>query len=459
MAEGKFKPALLTGNRIASPSQKCSHDSSNALTGESFKEATLSSCLHTTLSPNRSKVKRRVTFLEDYADGPTSSNDLSTENASHVAEDKPTVKDTVLTRASSGRPDVFPQSPDLSRQTWPTRQSPSTRPSAPEPVPCRLTDLAHFQTEMEASIDRLLQLTTDLEIATVVPAQCAADYRDCGVPQLWTAFQPNLSEDRPLQVDGYDCKQKPKQHADGDKAVKLLAPPAFVSPQSMMNTPQPIPTLDNHGQTCAPPQMTHDRQKPTEITKVSGWSEGPSGSLCGSRPLPPSTSELLAVLRGLLDLIDQHWNGNFSLHLNPSFLEQAYNILTNLKSTSHNEIVEKRGTNNSATTMAEESKEDNSNCTEIAHLRRQLAQEKEKMTCVQKKLVTALMDNIKLKNQMKDLRKDNSSWHNMHRQWCSCLELQEKVLEEEEKHFKGLKDSLEILQSTHRSLQRLSNRN
>lgn len=136
----------------------------------------LSSSLRTTISPNRFKVKRRVTFLEDYTDAPTtttsSSDAVSMENARHVVEDKCTVRDAASTGSSSGRPGVFPQGPALSRQTRPaltlirTRQSPSSSGRAavtPQPAPARtttLTGLAHFQKEMEASISRLLQLTT-----------------------------------------------------------------------------------------------------------------------------------------------------------------------------------------------------------------------------------------------------------------------------------------------------------
>ncbi|XP_063044339.1 uncharacterized protein LOC134438656 [Engraulis encrasicolus] len=253
------------------------------------------------------------------------------ENARHVVEDKCTVRDAASTGSSSGRPGVFPQGPALSRQTRPaltlirTRQSPSSSGRAavtPQPAPARtttLTGLAHFQKEMEASISRLLQLTTDLEIATTLPSQ--SDNSDCAGPQVWTAFQPSLCEDRPLQVDSYDCKQKPKKHVDTPDAVVKSSPPP--PPQGMINTPQSIPTSDNHTQISAQPPMTHGRQKPTEVTKVPGWSDGASrsSSVCGSRPVPPpSTSELLLVLRGLLDLIDQHWRGNFSLHLNPVFL-------------------------------------------------------------------------------------------------------------------------------------------
>lgn len=107
-------------------------------------------------------------------------------------------------------------------------------------------------------------LSADLEIATTLPSQ--SDNSDCAGPQVWTAFQPSLCEDRPLQVDSYDCKQKPKKHVDTPDAVVKSSPPP--PPQGMINTPQSIPTSDNHTQISAQPPMTHGRQKPTEVTKV-----------------------------------------------------------------------------------------------------------------------------------------------------------------------------------------------
>lgn len=56
--------------------------------------------------------------------------------------------------------------------------------------------------------------------------------------------------------------------------------------------------------------------------------------------------------------------------------EQAYNILVNLKSTFHNGVAEKRHT-----TELEESRKDNPDCTEIALLKRQLAQKTEQLVC------------------------------------------------------------------------------
>ena len=111
-------------------------------------------------------------------------------------------------------------------------------------------------------------LPADLEIATIVPDKSAADYDGCGVFPLWNAFQPNLSEDRPLEVDGYNCTLKPKQCAE-DKALKLMALPASVSPQGLMNAPQNIFPSDHNKQISASRLMTHRREEPTETSKVN----------------------------------------------------------------------------------------------------------------------------------------------------------------------------------------------
>lgn len=42
------------------------------------------------------------------------------------------------------------------------------------------------------------------------------------------------------------------------------------------------------------------------------------------------------------------------------------------------------------------------------------------------------------------------SFLTVNRQWQNCLQLQGKVLEAEGKHFKELRDSMEIVQATHR---------
>ncbi|XP_048118712.1 leucine-rich repeat-containing protein 36-like isoform X2 [Alosa alosa] len=410
MAEGEFKTAKHLPNKTASSTQDSLQDSSKVFKAASFTEeykplprATHLSSLLTTLSPKCPKEKRRVTFLEDYKNIKTSHKDLCIDSTSQVEEDTCSKKQAILTRPSPERSDKILQGHDLSEQTQTKCQSPNKWSFTLDAAPHTLNSIAHFQTEMEASINRLLQLTTDLEIATIVPDRSAIAYHACGLKK----------------------------------------------------TQQPTSPLDHNRQIVTSQPMTHSQEETTETSKVSGLSGVGSSSLCDSPLLPPHISELSAVLRGLLDLVDRHWSGNFSLHLNPNFLEQAYSILSKLKSSSHKETEEKRDVGGNESVTIHEKREKSHDCTEVGHLQGTLTQ-KSQLTCLQKQLVTALMDNIKLKHEIHKLREDNSSWNNIDRQWQSCLQLQGKVLEAEEKHLKELKDSMDILQATHRSLQRLS---
>lgn len=44
------------------------------------------------------------------------------------------------------------------------------------------------------------------------------------------------------------------------------------------------------------------------------------GSSLPGPEVQPYGPDVCAVLRTLLDLVDEHWNGQFSLHLNPNFM-------------------------------------------------------------------------------------------------------------------------------------------
>ncbi|XP_048118713.1 leucine-rich repeat-containing protein 36-like isoform X3 [Alosa alosa] len=426
MAEGEFKTAKHLPNKTASSTQDSLQDSSKVFKAASFTEeykplprATHLSSLLTTLSPKCPKEKRRVTFLEDYKNIKTSHKDLCIDSTSQVEEDTCSKKQAILTRPSPERSDKILQGHDLSEQTQTKCQSPNKWSFTLDAAPHTLNSIAHFQTEMEASINRLLQLTTDLEIATIVPDRSAIAYHACGESQLWNAFQPNLTEDRPLEVEGYTSALKPKQCVE-DKTINLMAPPASVSPLGLKKTQQPTSPLDHNRQIVTSQPMTHSQEETTETSKVSGLSGVGSSSLCDSPLLPPHISELSAVLRGLLDLVDRHWSGNFSLHLNPNFLEQAYSILSKLKSSSHKETEEKRDVGGNESVTIHEKREKSHDCTEVGHLQGTLTQ-KSQLTCLQKQLVTALMDNIKLKHEIHKLREDNSSWNNNNgRVVCNC---------------------------------------
>lgn len=107
-------------------------------------------------------------------------------------------------------------------------------------------------------------LFADMEIATSFPNRVSnrssTDDQGCET-QLWNAFQP-------LKVDGCNSTLRPEQSSE-DKAIKLMAPPASVSPAGMMKTQQPISSIDRNRQIAPSQMMTHSAEEPTETSKVN----------------------------------------------------------------------------------------------------------------------------------------------------------------------------------------------
>lgn len=64
-----------------------------------------------------------------------------------------------------------------------------------------------------------------------------------------------------------------------------------------------------------------------------------------------------------------------------SHTEQALNILTKLKASSQNEMEEKGDVNGSESLKMEGGRIESPDCTEVGHLRRQLAQKTQQLVC------------------------------------------------------------------------------
>nr|XP_046193938.1 leucine-rich repeat-containing protein 36-like [Oncorhynchus gorbuscha] len=176
----------------------------------------------------------------------------------------------------------------------------------------------------------------------------------------------------------------------------------------------------------------------------------------------PGVAELSSSLRGLLNLVDQHWAGTRSLHLNPSFLGQAYDLLSALGSppatSCLTETEEKReGQNRGGQEQSESHVDVTPQCSEIALLKRKLSFTQQQLESLKKRLVEALKENYNLR--LTSLKQDSSTTAeaNCGRHWDRCLQRQVLALREQETHLRQLEQTIVLLQGNHRSL--VSNNN
>ncbi|XP_046696681.1 leucine-rich repeat-containing protein 36-like [Silurus meridionalis] len=133
--------------------------------------------------------------------------------------------------------------------------------------------LAETETELEARTDRLLRLTNDLYEAT---------HQSDAATQIYEMKQMKISPKYRLQM---------KTLLNPDK-------------QEMQQT-----------------------SKQQLKTKEQVFLPEAQGSSLPGTAVQPFGPDVCAVLRTLLDLVDEHWNGQFSLHLNPNFMAKAILLL------------------------------------------------------------------------------------------------------------------------------------
>ncbi|KAB5525874.1 hypothetical protein PHYPO_G00145220 [Pangasianodon hypophthalmus] len=133
--------------------------------------------------------------------------------------------------------------------------------------------LAETDTELESHTDRLLRLTRDLYEATHLPDAAIQFFE---MRQEERSPIHRLCMNSLLQADKQEIQPTPKQQLKTKEQV--------IFPEAQRSS---LP--------------------------------GPAVQPCGP--------DVCAVLKTLLDLVDEHWNGQFSLHLNPNFMAKAILLL------------------------------------------------------------------------------------------------------------------------------------
>ncbi|XP_045564613.1 collagen alpha-1(I) chain [Salmo salar] len=176
----------------------------------------------------------------------------------------------------------------------------------------------------------------------------------------------------------------------------------------------------------------------------------------------PGVAELSSCLRGLLDLVDQQCAGTRSLHLNPDFLGQAYDLLSALGSPPATSCLReseenREGQNRGGQEQSESHVDVTPQCSEVALLKRKLTVTQRQLDSLKKRLVEALKENYNLR--LTSLKQDSSTTAETYcgRHWDRCLQRQVVALRDQETHLRQLEQTIVLLQGNHRSL--VSNNN
>ncbi|XP_029622524.1 collagen alpha-2(XI) chain-like [Salmo trutta] len=261
----------------------------------------------------------------------------------------------------------------------------------------------------------------------------------------------------------------------------------------------------------SPPPPGSDLQTGTRSNSISATQGSRLGfSDCHSVPRTlspqPGVAELSSCLRGLLNLVDQHWAGTRSLHLNPDFLGQAYDLLSALGSPPATscllsppgqaydllsalgsppatscllsppgqayDLLSALGSPPATSCLKEtEEKRERQNrggqseshvdvtpqCSEVVLLKRKLTVTQQQLDSLKKRLVEALKVNYNLK--LTSLKQDSSNTAETYcgRHWDRCLQRQVIALREQETHLRQLEQTIVLLQGNHRSLESNNN--
>ncbi|KAM9494293.1 uncharacterized protein Hap1MRO34_004227 [Clarias gariepinus] len=278
--------------------------------------------------------------------------------------------------------------------------------------------LAETETELESHTDRLLRLTRDLYEVTHLP--------DAAVPFSEMRQEEHTPVNRLL--DKQETQQTPKKQQE-----QVLFPKV-------------------QGNTLPGPAV---------------W---------------PHELDVCTVLRSLLDLVDEHWNGQFSLHLNPNFMAKAILILLSLTKPvlpSKTEDKHIRGSIDELKVMRESGacwdveksrqvksrlvnelignkewkscEEYRSDVSEVRHLKRQLAKTQHAQESLKTRLISALKENFILRAEKRKIITGLESDTTL-LELGVHLESDTQVLQKQDKLLKQLERTLHLLKDNQRSL-------
>ncbi|XP_060767295.1 leucine-rich repeat-containing protein 36-like isoform X2 [Neoarius graeffei] len=198
----------------------------------------------------------------------------------------------------------------------------------------------------------------------------------------------------------------------------------------------------------------------------------------------PSGPDVCTVLRTLLDLVDEYWNGQFSLHLNPNFMAKAILLLlplTNPVPPSQPETKNIKGSKDEQKGKQEStegwyveksrqvksrlrneqggyeewksSAEHRSefDVSEVQQLKKQLAKTQHEQESLKTRLTSALKENFILQaEKMKIIRRLESDTTLL--DMGVHLDRETQVLQQQDKLLKQLERTLHHLQNNHRAL-------
>ncbi|XP_041715778.1 leucine-rich repeat-containing protein 36-like [Coregonus clupeaformis] len=454
----------------------------NGSMGEEFQPLSSPprSSLRSGRSPTRSRgrVRGRVTFAQDCSSDYNTS-DVSTPDPQDLQPHLQPYDAPVGRGQAPWTPpletDPEPQDPVQAPKAWASECSHAHWPSLSSSLTQLLQPLASppprdTELDLEARTSRLLRLTSDLYVATHLSDDSTVLRRFSeGASRCQSPAPRSVSVDRLLNHQSPRLQQASRPQHGGSPQRQSMK-------QSCLDALTPSGPVDYTGQAAgsglysglySSPPLGSDLQTGTRYNSVSATqSSRPGLGDCHSVPRNPSPqpgmAELSSSLRGLLDLVDQHWVGTRSLHLNPIFLGQAYDLLSALGSppaapclreTEQKGDGQNRGGEEQSGSPADVTPQGS----EIALLKRKLTVTQQQLESLKKRLVEALKDNYNLR--LTSLKQDSSTTaeNNCGRQLDRCLQRQVNALREQETHLRQLEQTMVLLQGNHRCL--VSNNN
>ncbi|MCI4393045.1 hypothetical protein PGIGA_G00152870 [Pangasianodon gigas] len=289
--------------------------------------------------------------------------------------------------------------------------------------------LAETDTELESHTDRLLRLTRDLYEATHLP-------------------------DAAIQI--FEMRQEERS------PIHRLCVNSLLQPDKQETQPTPKQQLKTKEQAIFP--------------------EAQRSSLPGPA-VQPYGPDVCAVLKPLLDLVDKHWNGQFSLHLNPNFMAKAILLLlplTNPVPPSQPEDKNIKGSKDEQKEKRESREwwdveksrqvksrlgnelggnEEWKSCgehrsafdvSEVRQLKRQLAKTQREQESLKTRLISALKENFILRAEKLKIKTSLESDTTL-LDLGVHLDRETQVLQQQDKLLKQLERTVHLLQDNHRS--------
>ncbi|XP_028665182.1 leucine-rich repeat-containing protein 36-like [Erpetoichthys calabaricus] len=179
-------------------------------------------------------------------------------------------------------------------------------------------------------------------------------------------------------------------------------------------------------------------------------------------PVPHSTSPLpisniLSVLKQLLDLVDRHWNGSKSLHQNHEFLTPAHDLLAGLSTSASVDSQQIKKLEQKIQELTEENRSLKSrpsmmlNSLELQKVRLQLTETEDDLEALKTRLADVVQENNNLRMQIMKTEL-NSSSSLLSPGMGTSQKMTDLTVSQQVKHFGRLEEAMNMLRESHRSL-------